>query len=252
MTLYQNLNVGYIPLSQVVQSRDEIDQNRLESVQFLESFFSRNDNQKLYALKHYFKFVMYRNPLERLVSGYRSKVARYPLIGLNEKRPHFNWLRKAILLETQPEMYRIYLHNRGKIAINITFSNFIEFWLKQPAELKYDEHFRSVSSLCQPCRTQFSFYANFKNFDVDSQMLIQKIGARPEILRNGYYKANGGEDTASLARRLYSELTEKQKQQVVNSLVQELDFYYHIFPEEANCHKVILSMDSDLPIRAHA
>lgn len=231
----------------MVQSRDGVDQNRLESAQFLESFFSRNDNQRLYALRHYFKFAMYRNPLERLVSGYRSKVARYPLLGLKDDTPHFNWLRKAILLLTQPDQYREFLHHRGKSAVNISFTDFIEYWLKQPPELKYEEHFRSISSLCQPCRTQYTFYANFKNFDVDSQVLVEKINARPEFLRAGYY-GGGTASTAEMAPLLYATLSEQQKIQVLNLLAQELDFYYHIFPDEINCHKTILNLNVNLPL----
>lgn len=222
-----------------------MDQNKLEGAQFQESFFTRNQNQRRYALQHYFKFVMYRNPLERLVSGFRSKVARYPLVGLKENKPHFNWLRKAILLQTQPELYSTFLHNRGKQPINISFTDFIDYWLKQSPELKFDEHFRSISSLCQPCRARYSFYANFKNFDMDSQLLVDKIGAHPQVLRQGYY--NKEDTTSALTPQLYSQLSMQQRQGVMMSLARELDFYYHIFPEEFNSHKSILHLNSDLP-----
>lgn len=211
----------------------------------MESFMSRNDNQRLYALKHYFKFAMYRNPLERLVSGYRSKVSRYPLIGLKENTPHFNWLRKAVLLQTQPEQYRTFLHHRGKTPVNISFPDFIEYWLRQPADLKYDEHFCSISSMCQPCRARYSFYANFKHFDTDSQLLVQKIKARPEFLRAGYY-GDTEVSTAELAPTLYAQLSVQQKQALLDILADEMDFYYHLFPEEMNCHKKILDLDIEV------
>ena len=223
-----------------------MDQNRLESAQFAESFYSRNNPHRLYALKHYFKFVMYRHPLERLVSGFRSKVERYPLMGLSENKPHFNWLRKAIFLHTHPDRYNAYLRARGKTAVNITFPDFIEYWLSEPPKLKYDEHFRSISSLCQPCRTQFTFYANFKHFDVDSQLLVAKIKARPEYLRQSYYTGLY-DSTAALAPTLYAQLTQEQKIRVLKFSAQELDFFYHIFPEEVNSHRNILGLDFDLP-----
>lgn len=224
-----------------------MDQNKLEAAQFVESFYSRNDNQRLYALKHYFKFVMYRDPLERLVSGYRSKVARFPLTGLDKHKPHFNWLRKAILLQTHPDQYSQYLHARGKVSINISFTDFIDYWLQQPLELKYDEHFTSISSLCQPCRTQFSFYGNFKSFDTDSQVLVEKIKASPEFVRGGYYSDNASKSTSTLTLQLFSQLNEIQKQKLLVLLAPELDFYYHIFPEEVDSHKTVLGMNSDLP-----
>lgn len=188
---------------------------------------------------------MYRNPLERLVSGYRSKVQRYPLIGFKEHKPHFNWLRKAILLFTQPQQYRTFIQQHGKVPINITFTDFIEYWLRQDSELKYDEHFRSVSSLCQPCRTRYHFYGNFKNFERDSRVLVDKIKSRPEYIRAGYYAS--GSETESLAPALYSQLTLHQRERILALLAQELDFFYHIFPEESNSHKAILNLNSDLP-----
>ena len=240
------LVTGYIPLSQVLETRDGVDQNRLEAAQFSESFLSRNDNQRRYNLRHYFKFVMYRNPLERLVSGYRSKVARFPLLGLDDNKPHFNWLRKAVLVDTQLEQYREFIHQHGKVPVNISFPDFIEYWLKQPVEIKYDEHFRSISSLCQPCRTRYSFYANFKHFNMDSQVLMDKIKAKPALLRAGYY--SGEDNTAQLAPQLYGQLSEQQKHRVLALLAEELNFYYHIFPEETNGHRSIIGLQTDLPL----
>ena len=213
----------------------------------MESFLNRNDPQKMYALKHYFKFVMYRHPLERLVSGYRSKVARFPLKGFKEKKPHFNWLRKAILRYTQPDRYRQFILDHGKVPVNITFNDFIEYWLIQSPELKYDEHFQSISSLCQPCTVRYNFYANFKNFDTDSRVLVEQIKSRPEYIRAGYYDDQPGTDTRSLAPIFYSQLTLQQRERILALLSQELDFFYHIFPEETDSHKIILNIDSDLP-----
>ena len=178
------------------------------------------------------------------MSGYRSKVARYPLSGLHDDKPHFNWLRKSILLYTQPEQYSTYIQCRGKTAINISFPDFIQYWLSEPPRLKDDEHFSPISSLCQPCRTQFTFYGNFKNFDVDSQILVENIRAQPQYLRGSYY---GEDTTAVLAPQLYAQLSQQQKHKVLALLAQELDFFYHIFPEEVNSHKSILSLDSNLP-----
>ena len=233
-------------MSQFLQSRDKVDQNKLESAQFLESFFSRNDHQRRFSLEHYFKYIMYRNPLDRLISGFRSKVVRYPLLGLDKNKPHFNWLRKSIFLQTHPEKYQEYLHQRGKIPINITFSDFIDYWLQQPQDIKFDEHFRSILSICQPCRTRYNFYGNFKNFEVDSRVLVERIKAKPQYIRQGYYQSSQV-STEQLAPTLYAQLSTTQKVKVLKLLAQELDFYYHIFPEERNSHKSILGLGVELP-----
>lgn len=213
---------------------------------YMESFANRNDVQRKYALQHYFKFVMYRNPLERLLSGYRSKVQRYPLVGLKDTEPHFNWLRKHIYIHKHPEGYRQWLRGRGKRAINISFSDFIDYWLTQPQDLKFDEHFRPIFKICQPCRTRFSFYANFKNFEEDTQFLVSKIGGRLEYLRDGYYTE--GETTHDLLPKFYRQLSNEQKRGIIQTLEIELDFYYHIFPEESDIHKKILNISDNIPV----
>ena len=159
-----------VPRSQLQASRDKVDQEMLEGVQFANSFLSRSNTQRNFALNHYFKFMMYRNPLERLLSGYRSKVERFPLTGLEDEQPHYNWLRKAIYENMHPAKYQQYLLRGGAPPVNISFSDFIDYWLTRPESLVNDEHFKTIFSLCQPCRIRYNFYGNFKNFSTDSQV----------------------------------------------------------------------------------
>lgn len=161
-----------IPRTQLQASRDTVNQELLEGVQFGHSFLSRSNTQRNVSLRNYYKFMMYRNPLERLHSGYRSKVERFPLIGLEDDQPHYNWLRKAVYASTHPAKYEDFVLNDGVSAVNISFSDFIDYWLTEPENLKIDEHFRSIFSICQPCITRFNFYGNFKDFDTDSQVCL--------------------------------------------------------------------------------
>ena len=229
-----------------------MDQNRLESIQFLESFFNRNEHQRRFSLTNYFKFVMCRNPLDRLISAFRSKVARYSLSGLKNDTPHYNWLRKAILMQTHPQQYSEFLHQHGLQPVNISFKDFVDYWVDLPKEIKFDEHFCSVFSLSQPCRIRYHFYGNFKHFEVDSSVLRDKIQAKPQFLRKGYYANNMAVSTEALAPKLFAELDTWQKQKLLQVLAQDLDFYYHIFPEEKDIHKSLLSTNLDLPMSSIA
>ena len=219
---------------------------RLEGVMFQESFLNRNDFNREFILRHYFKFMMVRNPLHRLVSGYRSKVQRFPLTGLNDTKPHYNFLRKSIYLHQHPKEYTEYLKKRGKTKINITFSDFIDYWLEQPEEIKFDDHFRSMFKLCQPCRARFNFYANFKNFKEDAQVLAERVNARPEFIRASYHSES--ETTESLSPSYYAQLTETQKLAVLKQVELDLDFYYHLFPKEKGTHNSILGIDKAVSI----
>ena len=240
------MHTGFIPLSQLLEARDKVNQQRIEDIQLQESFLNRNDFNREFTLRHYFKFMMVRNPLHRLVSGYRSKVQRYPLTGLNDSKPHYNFLRKAIYLQVHPKDYAEFLRKRGRTEINITFNDFIDYWLLQPDEIRFDEHFRSIFKTCQPCRARFDFYANFENFEEDTQVLVDRIDARPEFIRASYY--SGGDSTESLSHSYYAQLTETQKLSVVKQLELDLDFYYHLYPSKKDSHNSILGLEKPVSI----
>ena len=135
---------------------------------------------------------------------------------------------------------------RGRDEINITFSDFIDYWLLQPEEIKFDEHFRSMFEICQPCRTRFTYFANFNNFEEDTQILVERINTRPEFIRAGYYSES--DSTESLAPNYYAQLTQTQKKSILKRIELDLDFYYHLFPEERGIHNSILSLTDHVDI----
>ena len=209
------------------------------------SFVHLGRAQREDALNSYFKFIMYRNPLERLVSGYRSKVQRYPLIGTKSENPHYNWLRKEVYKFKHPVEYKAWAAAGSKTAVQISFPDFTDYWSTNPQSLRGDEHFRPISEICQPCRSRFNFYGNFKNFEEDTAVLQSVIHAKDEYLRHGYY--NSTTETNYLLSEYYEQLSEEQKRSVFRRLLQELDFFYRIFPEELNTHKQILRIMDDIP-----
>lgn len=195
------------------------------------------------VLRNYYKFMMYRNPIERLFSAYRSKVQRHPLVGLNEERPHYNWLRMRIYAYKHPKLYKQWRAIKGVEKIDIKFSEFIDYWLFRDG-VKFDEHFQSVYALCQPCQVRYSYYGNFNTFTDDAKVLIQRIGSEGIPLRDGYYKE--GEQTSDLAPKYYRNLTSQQKKLIIKKLSLDLSFYYSIFPAERDSHKYIMDTNHDI------
>ena len=194
-------------------------------------------------LKNYYKFIMYRNPVERLFSAYRSKVQRYPLVGLDEERPHYNWLRKRIYAFKHPKLYKEWRSIQGVEKVDIKFPDFIDYWLLRSG-LKSDEHFQSVFELCQPCRVHYSYYGNFDTFSDDAQVLIARIESEGIPLREGYYKE--GEQTSDLAPQYFRTLNSHQKKLIIKKLSLDLSFYYSIFPAERDSHKYIMDTHYDI------
>lgn len=236
--------LGLITKEDLDKSRDDIDQNKLEDNIILTSFISRRKSERIKIVKGYFKFVMYRNPLERLLSAYRSKVRRYPLVGLQKDVPHYNWLRRHIFAYTHPSDYKEWILHGGQYMVNISFNDFIDYWLAY--DLSNDEHFRTVFNLCEPCRISYNYYGNFKTFLKDASVFTHRIGANSKVLRVGYYENNGNINTEKLVQVYYRELNIYQKLALIRKLSLELDFYYHIFPPEKDSHKQILGIEYDI------
>ena len=237
---------GLIPQSELDKSRDKINQTYLMKVVRNSSLmnFHRKFNKQHYTPRTFFKYVMVRNPLERLASAFRSKIERYNLTGRYRDTPHYNWARRQILEGTHPIQFKMWIMD-GMKPIAISFSDFIDYWLEpKNREFKYDDHFMSMLQICQPCRTRFNYYGNFHHFERDAQVLIDKIGASSLDLRQGYYS----EETATDQRMksYYSTLSDEQKRAVLRKMALELEFHYTIFPEERDSHKHILGIDAEL------
>ena len=181
------------------KSRDKVDAKILEEAVGNHSMIGLNIQQKVLLLQKYYKFMMYRNPVERLVSAYRSKVQRFPLWGFKNNKPLYNWLRINIYRYKFPFLYGQWIEARGMKPIRISFSDFIDYWLDQ--RLNLDEHFQNIFDLCQPCHVHYNYYGNFKTFDANAKVLI-------EPLRQGYYQE--GELTSDLALQHYKSLSNKQ------------------------------------------
>ena len=237
-----------LPNGELLKSRDHVNQHRLEEAISLQTFYHQPKRKHLQILRNYFKFVMLRNPLERLVSGYRSKVLRYPLVGLKTDTPHYNWFRKKIYSHTHPEEYKAWVDTQGACPINISFSDFIDFLLAdgETFSMGMDEHFQPIVNLCQPCRVRYSYYGNFKTFESDANVLMSAIDADKDLLRHGYYDDSDSKPTKDLVKHFYSTLNIRQRLGIIRRLSKELDFYYHIFPSECDIHKNILGVDVNL------
>ena len=187
---------------------------------------------------------MYRNPVERLFSGYRSKVMRFPLHGL-KRSSRFNWLRMEIYKYKHPKLYAEWYAKGGTRPVNISFTDFVDYYLNKKT-LNTDEHFQTIYDLCQPCHVRYSYYGNFKTFDTDVEALMEHIRSDSSLLRQGYYQGEG--ETTDLAPQYYSLLPNEQKIRIINKLALDLNFYYTLFPSERDSHKVIMGIDYDVPL----
>ncbi len=73
-------------------------------------------------------------------------------------------------------------------------------------------------------------------------MIIKKLDAPMEYYPNASYH-DPSHQTGSLLEQYYSQLSTEVKHALFRDLYQELDFYYHLYPEERTSHCEVLETD---------
>ena len=193
-------------------------------------------------LTEYYKFTVARNPLERLVSGYRNKVEP-PLIGHSLKFP--NSIKRRIFEQYRPVVYDYWLKAGANYNISITFSEFVEYYIESFKD-SLNPHIKPFTRLCHPCNIPFDFYIHFKNYSHDVKMVIDKVGMRWGHFHDQNLHLLLNTSTAFVMRQYYQQLPRMQRARLYDVIRDELLFYYHLFPAESNSHMALLGIEDHL------
>ena len=200
----------------------------------LSFFFSSKERNK--RLTEYFKFVFVRNPMERLVSAYISKIRNVVNTTLIKDK-FFEDLKNTILDMFRPTEHKNWLKNGKKGPMYPTFSEYVQFLTLQNIKT-INEHFQPVIHLCHPCTIDFNFYGNFKLLPDEAENLLNtlKINSTLYYDREGSYVSHKGHKTSEVVTKYFSGLTDQQKKSLFNVYKEELEFYYTLYPEERDSH----------------
>ena len=238
--------LGALPRDSISLSDDKISESLLPQAIKKSNLNGKSANEESYMLKNYYKFIMYRDPVERLVSAYRNKVGK-PMIGLEDDYPNYNWAKKDVYKYKHPVKYRIWMENNGRTPVRIIFPDFVDFWLNSTQRMSHDPHFITIFDVCHPCHVHFNYYGNFKTFENDANVLIKAIRANSSHLQGSQYEDDMTNRTSIKAPDYYSQLNTEQKKKIVNKLALDLSFYYSIFPTEKDSYKGTMGFDYDIP-----
>lgn len=118
-----------------------------------------------YRLKHYFKFLFVRDPMERLLSAYRNKFGEI----------------EAYQRKYGAEIVRRYRKNPGKaMGDDVTFAEFVRYLLDEDVE-RMNEHWMPVYNLCQPCAVSYDFIGSYERLQADARFVLQRVSAPPHV-----------------------------------------------------------------------
>ncbi|CAN9500673.1 unnamed protein product [Ophioblennius macclurei] len=138
------------------------------------SLYSLKPDEIRYRLKHYFKFMFVRDPMDRLLSAYRNKFGE---IESYQKSFGVKIIKR----------YRKVDSAKGD---DVTFTEFIKYLVDEDEE-RMNEHWMPMYNLCQPCAVTYDFIGSYEQLERDSEYVLQRIGAPAQLHfpeRQTYYK----------------------------------------------------------------
>ena len=125
------------------------------------------EKQREYMLKNFYKFMIVRDPFERLVSGYRDK--------FQHKNSIKFWapLGKRII-----KKYR-YNNTNSKTVItglDVNFTEYVRYLIDNPP-WAVNEHWVPYKDLCRPCEVKYNFIGSIENLNRDVTHAMRQIHA---------------------------------------------------------------------------
>ena len=132
-------------------------------------------------LKEYFKVMFVREPLERLLSAYKDKLA-------NTEEWNRAWFRTY-----GSRIIRIFRPNATVEEIqrgnDTTFKEFANYVIRFPP---VDSHWLQYHKLCAPCFIEYDFIGKYETMDRDAEFVLRHLNVDKSIQFPKKYKARLG------------------------------------------------------------
>ncbi|XP_053377344.1 carbohydrate sulfotransferase 11-like [Mercenaria mercenaria] len=122
-------------------------------------------------LRQYKKFLVVRNPLERLLSGYRNKFF------------HPNERHKAEYHDKVTAFYGLHPHLRRRNNVRVdfnskemTFEEFLLYFTDVYEVNEYlNEHFVPSNQLCNPCNVKYDYIGKYESLNNDVKYIFERL-----------------------------------------------------------------------------
>ena len=150
------------------------------------------EEQRQYMLKNFYKFVIVRDPFERLVSAYRDKLQR---MNLGSWSP----LVKRII-----KKYRYNNTETNITGLDVSFTEYVRHLIDNPPWM-LDKHWMPYEDLCHPCHVKYDFIGSIDNLDRDVTHAMRQIHAnetKHHVIRNSHARTKTKQTLAGFLKEL--------------------------------------------------
>jgi hypothetical protein len=149
----------------------QIPVNKINDTKNFLSLHQLSNAKKREAIREYKKFMIIRNPFERILSIYQQ---------IFEAPDHSETIKAK-----WAEAIKEYIRKNKKESKDISFDEFLKFVLligskEVPKDLAYFVHQKfhlTIYDMCFPCNIQYNLIGTFENLVDDSNYVLKTIGA---------------------------------------------------------------------------
>ncbi|KAK2725068.1 carbohydrate sulfotransferase 11-like isoform X1 [Artemia franciscana] len=155
-----------------------------------------NTSESQTRLNNYYKFMFVRHPFERLVSAYVNKF----------HKSYTDYFQ----IKYGREIVKNYRTNPEKEALarghDVTFSEFVQYLIdpKSRERRPFDEHWRPMHELCEPCRIKYDIIGKYETLNEDSWLVLED----PRIDQKVKFPPGLKKSTASVVKSYLSQIPE--------------------------------------------
>ena len=221
-----NWKRAFLILNGVVDNENEARQmaHKRKSLNTTVTLDMYSEEEALYRIQQYYKFIFVRNPRSRILSTYREKFAA-------DRRFRFRWLIRianSIYFQFGNHSLPAKGENIPKGGYNVSFQEFVRYLGAHNAkfDVKGSEHWRPMYDICHPCQMKYDNVGKFETFQTDAKHVLRVLNRtdlQNVVLRKSDHPTGSSSET--LLREYYSKLTEKERNGLIWRYQKDIDVY---------------------------